>query len=48
MIFVMLRCGNQYYSVRIGNSYRALALEMKEGLLWFWIGTHAEYNKLLR
>ena len=25
----------------------ALAVEMDEGLLWFWIGTHAEYDQLL-
>ena len=37
----------RYWSVRIGGSYRALAVEIKEGLVWFWIGTHAEYDKLI-
>jgi hypothetical protein len=37
----------RYRSVRIGLSYRALAVEIPEGLLWFWIGTHAQYDKLL-
>ena len=37
----------QYWSVRVGKKYRALAVEMEERLLWFWIGTHAEYDKLL-
>ncbi|MFQ5673312.1 MAG: hypothetical protein ACE5G9_09465 [Nitrospinales bacterium] len=36
-----------YWSVRVGAKYRALAVKMEEGLLWFWIGTHAEYDKLL-
>jgi len=27
--------------------YRALGVEIDEGMLWFWIGTHAEYDKLL-
>ena len=40
------KIGN-YYSVRIGIHYRALGLAIPEGVLWFWIGTHAEYDKLL-
>lgn len=36
-----------YRSVRVGNRYRALAVEVEDGLLWFWIGTHAKYDKLL-
>ncbi len=36
------------YSVRIGMGYRALGL-MEEGhLYWFWIGSHAEYDALLK
>ena len=34
----------KYWSVRIGKQYRALAVERVDGLLWFWIGTHAEYD----
>ena len=37
----------KYRSVRVGLYYRALAVEVSDGLLWFWIGTHSEYNKLL-
>ena len=36
------------YSARIGLGYRALAQMDGEDVLWFWIGTHAEYDKLLR
>jgi hypothetical protein len=36
------------YSVRIGISYRALGLREKDDLMvWIWIGSHAEYDKLL-
>lgn len=35
------------WSARIGSSYRALATPIEEGFLWVWIGTHAEYDKLL-
>jgi len=35
------------WSARVGLHYRALAKERTEGLLWYWIGTHAEYDALL-
>jgi hypothetical protein len=35
------------WSARIGISYRALAVPVPEGFLWFWIGSHAEYDKLI-
>ena len=34
------------WSARVGAHYRALAVEVDGGLLWVWIGTHAEYDKL--
>jgi hypothetical protein len=37
----------KYRSVRIGMHYRALAIEVPEGLLWFWIGSHSDYDKIL-
>ncbi|MGB7442066.1 MAG: hypothetical protein WA919_13425 [Coleofasciculaceae cyanobacterium] len=37
----------RYWSVRAGRGYRALGVEVKPGILWFWIGTHAEYDKLV-
>ena len=37
-----------YWSVRIGLHYRALARDRAEGLVWFWIGHHNEYDKLLK
>lgn len=38
----------KYWSVRVGIKYRALAIEVNEGLLWFWIGTHAQYDKRVK
>jgi hypothetical protein len=37
----------RYRSVRVGLHYRALGVPVPEGVQWFWIGTHAEYDKLL-
>ncbi|WLA79313.1 hypothetical protein QNJ99_28355 [Bradyrhizobium elkanii] len=38
----------RFWSVRVGLRYRALAVETDEGYLWFWIGSHAEYDRLIR
>ncbi len=32
------------WSVRVGLSHRALATQIPEGFLWFWIGLHAAYD----
>ena len=40
------KVGN-YWSVRVGRRYRALAVEVDDGLLWFWVGSHADYDKLV-
>jgi hypothetical protein len=36
-----------FWSARVGLRYRALARERAEGLVWFWIGPHGEYDKFL-
>ena len=38
----------QFWSSRVGLHYRALAVEAGDELLWLWIGTHAEYDRLLQ
>ncbi len=38
----------RFWSVRIGSRYRALAVEIEGGLLWFWIGSHADYDELIK
>jgi len=38
----------RFWSARVGIEYRALAVPVDDGLLWFWIGTHAEYDRLIR
>ncbi|MDQ8209792.1 hypothetical protein QEH52_19895 [Coraliomargarita sp. SDUM461003] len=37
-----------FWSARIGISYRALGKEREEGIVWIWIGTHAEYDQLIK
>jgi hypothetical protein len=37
----------QFWSVRIGLRYRALAVSVTDGVVWFWIGTHNDYDRLI-
>jgi hypothetical protein len=36
----------RFHSVRVGLHYRALGVDADDGVLWFWIGSHAEYDAL--
>jgi hypothetical protein len=38
----------RFWSVRIGLRYRALAAEADDALVWFWIGSHADYDALIK
>jgi hypothetical protein len=43
-----LKKAGRFWSVRIGLRYRALAIEVEGGLLWFWIGSHSDYDAMIR
>jgi mRNA-degrading endonuclease RelE of RelBE toxin-antitoxin system len=34
------------YSARVGMSYRVVGTRQGDLIVWYWIGTHAEYDKL--
>jgi len=36
-----------FWSARVGLRFRALARERAEGFVWFWIGDHTEYERLI-
>ncbi len=36
------------FSVRVGIHYRAVGIREDNDIFWFWIGSHAEYDHLLR
>ena len=38
----------RFWSVRVGRRYRALAVQSDDGPVWFWIGTHAQYDRLIK
>ena len=35
------------YSVRISRDYRAVDILQSDGIIWFWIGSHQDYDRLL-
>ncbi|WP_449363080.1 ParE family toxin-like protein [Trichothermofontia sichuanensis] len=35
------------YSARISKSYRAIGQLDGDTVIWFWVGSHAEYDRLL-
>ena len=35
------------YSVRITKGYRAIGKRDAKGMLWFWVGSHADYDHVL-
>lgn len=37
----------RFRSARVGLQHRVLAVEVDGGLLWFWIGNHAEYGRII-
>jgi hypothetical protein len=37
----------RFRSARVGLHHRALGVPVSEGVQWFWIGSHAEYDRLL-
>ena len=39
---------NSVYSVRISAQYRALGVMHQNDIVWFWIGPHHEYDRLLQ
>jgi len=38
----------KYWTVRVGLRYRAIAIDGGDDVVWFWIGSHSDYDKLIR
>jgi len=39
------------WSIRVGMHYRALGVDVpssKSSIVWFWIGSHDEYDRLIK
>jgi hypothetical protein len=45
--FKKLEGEDDIYSARIGLDYRALAVMKRDRVVWYWIGSHSEYDRLV-
>jgi hypothetical protein len=43
--FERLRSSPLFWSVRITQDYRAVGRRHEDTMIWFWIGTHSEFDK---
>ena len=37
----------RYWSARVGMDFRAVAVKADDGFVWFWIGTHRAYDRMI-
>ena len=44
---LQLKKVGRYWSARVGLHYRSLSIEDGSDLVWFWIGHHSEYDRLI-
>ena len=38
----------KFWSVRVGLNHRALAVEDRKDFIWVWVGTHDEYERMIK
>lgn len=43
--FKLIHSSQPIYAVRIGLNWRAVWVKQRETMIWFWIGSHGEYDK---
>ncbi|GLI34277.1 ParE family toxin-like protein [Desulforhabdus amnigena] len=39
---------DELWSVRVGLAHRALAVEDGDDFIWVWLGTHDDYEKMIK
>jgi len=45
--FRRLQGSENRFSIRVGDHYRALGRLAGEKVIWVWIGTHSDYDRLV-
>ena len=45
--FKQVHASRPIFSARVALGYRALCVREGEDFIWFWIGSHADYDRLL-
>jgi hypothetical protein len=44
---LQLKKVGRFWSARVGSRYRALAVQDDQDLIWFWIGSHTDYDAIV-
>ena len=45
--FKKIHATRPIFSVRVGLAYRALGVREGDDMIWFWVGSHADYDQLV-
>ncbi|MFN2455721.1 MAG: type II toxin-antitoxin system RelE/ParE family toxin [Pyrinomonadaceae bacterium] len=45
--FKQIHARKPIYSVRVGIGWRAVGVKDDDTVIWFWIGSHADYDSLI-
>jgi mRNA-degrading endonuclease RelE of RelBE toxin-antitoxin system len=48
MHFKRIHSTRPIFSVRISKNYRAVGIVQANEIIWFWVGSHSEYDKLVK
>ena len=48
LYFKRIHSTKPIYSIRISRDYRAVGIQHNNGIIWFWIGSHSDYDKILK
>jgi len=46
--FKQVHATRPIYSVRISRTHRALGVRDRDVMIWFWIGSHDDYDDLIK
>jgi hypothetical protein len=45
--FKQVHASRPIFSARVGLAYRALGVQVGDEMIWFWIGSHADYDQMV-
>jgi Txe/YoeB family toxin of Txe-Axe toxin-antitoxin module len=46
--FKKLKLRGDYWSARVNDDHRVVGMMRGDGIVWFWIGSHDAYERLLK
>ena len=46
--FKQIHSTRPIFSLRISKDYRAVGIQQNNKIIWFWIGSHNDYDNLLK